>query len=230
LVSLTTEQVLEQIKYAIGQKQPFSLVRVGDGENLILAQDSVWPMQQVLNEAWAIKANNGEKGVTLPNHLLKEQMVAALKKSDIVGILPKGDKQIKAPGYLKRELTDKVFDYYKIQPRQICSATVMRECANKKSFWEILRGKRVILIYEHAAKLKSILKQKYKINITIALPFSHYSQINPTLAKINKYKNHFDVAIISCGVNSVILAQKIAENTGKVAIDFGKPANFLALG
>jgi len=43
-----------------------------------------------------------------------------------------------------------------------------------------------------------------------------------TLKKISIHKDQFDIALIACGVNAVILAQKVAELSGKVGIDIGK--------
>ncbi|WP_428994092.1 hypothetical protein [Bacillus cereus] len=43
-------------------------------------------------------------------------------------------------------------------------------------------------------------------------------------------KDQFDIALICCGVNAVILAQKVAEVTGNVGLDFGKAANILIKG
>ncbi len=39
---LEIDEVLNHLKLALDQQQPFSLIRIGDGENLILSQDTVW--------------------------------------------------------------------------------------------------------------------------------------------------------------------------------------------
>jgi hypothetical protein len=85
---LSVEKVLTKLKEAADKQRPFSLVRIGDGENFILTQDSVWTMRQVFNQKWAVLANMGRKGITLPNLALRDQIVEAVKKADVVGILP----------------------------------------------------------------------------------------------------------------------------------------------
>lgn len=58
---LEIDEVLKRLKLALDQHQSFSLIRIGDGENLVLSQDTVWPMEKVLQERWAVKANLGQR-------------------------------------------------------------------------------------------------------------------------------------------------------------------------
>lgn len=228
---LDMQQVLKRIRQAADSKMPLSLVRLGDGEHIVLAQDSVWPIERVLQEEWAILANQGEKGVTLPNLQLRDQIVEAIRKADIVGVLSSHDTLIDAPSYLKRALLDQILDYYGIQPVSVCDAVINRYFPHEGEFWEILRGRKIALISRWVHEWKELLVQKpYELNITLTIPFSHYEQIEPTLDKIVAEREAFDIALISCGVNAVILAQRIAESTGKIGIDFGKSAEFLVHG
>ena len=87
-IPLTTIQVLDRLQLALEKRRPFSLVRIGDGENLVLAQNSVFPMDFVLKERWAIKANRGQKGLQLPNLPLRDAVRDAVTKADVGGILP----------------------------------------------------------------------------------------------------------------------------------------------
>lgn len=230
---LNGDQVLARIKEALDDRRPFSLVRIGDGENVIMAQKSVWSLKAVLKTPWAKRANHPvrtrsarlghkEKGVTLPNLKLRNLMVQSVRKADIVGILPVKDK-IKAPKRVRRPLTNKIFRYYKLKPRFICDAFINREFASKQEFWEVLRNKRVLLITEHAKKLKEVLQSDpYKLEISGTFIFTHFKQISRTLKQVAAMKDKFDIALISCGVNAVVLAPEVARLTGKVAIDFGK--------
>lgn len=63
---LEIDEVLKRLKLALDQHHPFSLIRIGDGENLVLAQDTVWPMEKVLQERWAVKANLGQRDYFCP--------------------------------------------------------------------------------------------------------------------------------------------------------------------
>jgi hypothetical protein len=228
---LDTRQVLERLGHALENRFPFSLVRVGDGENLVLAQDTVWPMENVLKERWAIKANKGQKGLNLPNLTLRDAVKEAIRLADVVGILPHGDAVINAPDYLKRPLTDQVFAHYSLQPQATCNACINRELVFAPQFWSLLTNKRILLITrEHESLRTALTAHPYRLNVTHALPFGHYDQMEETLEWLRLNRDTFDLALITCGVNAVVLAQKTAELTGKAAIDFGKAANIILKG
>jgi hypothetical protein len=223
VTNLKWKQVLRTIKHALDNDQPFSMVRIGDGENIVMAQKSVWNIKTVLREPWAKKANRGKKGIRLPNIKIRNQMIRSIKKANIVGILPPGDKRTYAPTRLKRPLTNKIFRLYKLRPRYTCDAVVNRFLAGRKEFWGVLRGRRVLIITQQADKLKqALLRDPYRMDIAGTIAFSDYKQMNSVLKQVKAMKDKFDIALISCGVNSVILAPEIARLTQKVAIDFGK--------
>lgn len=225
---LKVNQVMAIIKEAIDHKKPFSLVRVGDGENLILAQDTVMTIPKVLKKGWAKAANEGKKGVTLPNLQLRDEMVAAIKKADLVGIPFWANDPIIADQIVKRPLTEAVFKHFKIHPKKICHTFVNRVLTQKKEFWRLLKGKRILLIGSWADQVKPILKKApYELNIPVTYPFLNYDQMKETLTKVIEIKDQFDIALVSCGVNAVVLAQQIAELTDKVSLDFGKSLMFI---
>ncbi|MNG16788.1 hypothetical protein D3C84_1007280 [compost metagenome] len=41
-------------------------------------------------------------------------------------------------------------------------------------------------------------------------------------------RRRYDIALLSCGVNAVVLAPRMANEIGKVAIDFGKGPDRIA--
>ncbi|WP_434752356.1 GT-D fold domain-containing glycosyltransferase [Paenibacillus amylolyticus] len=228
---LEMQDVLDQLETALREQRPFSLVRVGDGENIVMSQETVWPMEQVLQERWVVKANLGQKGLRLPNLKMRDEVAASLKRATIVGVLPRGDSTIKAPDYLKRPLTDMIFAHYGITPALTCHACVNRELVQVPRFWQILAGKRVLLVTRELNELQAALvKEPYHLNIVSTLPFDSYDQMDETLQWIQTHRDEFDVALFSCGVNAVILAERTAALAGKVGIDFGKANNMILKG
>lgn len=225
---LTVNQILAIMKEAIEQNKTFSLVRVGDGENLILAQDSVLPIKEVLKQNWALEAKQGQKGVNLPNLRLRDEMVKAINEADVVGIPFLKNDPILTAQRLKRPLTEAVFKYFNIKPERICHTFVNRVFTQKREFWDLLKGRRILLIGGWAQKVRVILEREpYSLNVAFTHPFFGYDQIEETLKLVTHKKDHFDIALIGCGVNAVVLSQQIAESTGKVAIDFGKSLMFI---
>ncbi|WP_068785575.1 GT-D fold domain-containing glycosyltransferase [Paenibacillus phocaensis] len=230
-IYLETRDLLRHIEDAVKDRKPFSLVRIGDGENLVMSQHEVWPISKVLQERWAIKANRGEKGVTLPNLPLRNALVSSVRRASVVGILPAGDDTINAPSYLKRPLTDQIFAHYKLRPARVCHAGVNRELARMTEFWSVLSGRRILVITREAQLIKEMLeKEPYKQKVVHALPFSQWQDYRSTIKWIASHKDSFDVAFISCGVNAVVLAEQIAALTGKVALDMGKANNIILKG
>lgn len=225
---LKVDQVLNLLSEAIEKKSPFSLVRIGDGENQILAQDTVMSIDEVLNRGWAKAANEGKKGVTLPNLKLRDEMAESIKKADVVGIPFWNNDPILADQVVKRPLTEAVFKHFNIQPDKICHTFVNRVFTQKKEFWNLLKGLRILLIGSWSEQVKPILEgEPYGVSITAACQFTDYSQMEETIKKVIQIKDQFDIALVSCGVNAVVLSQKIAEVTGKVALDFGKSLMFI---
>jgi len=228
---LTQAQVLQRIAHALKTKTPLSLVRVGDGENLVLAQQTVWPIETVLKEPWAGKANEGKKGLRLPNLPLRDAVAESIRKADIVGILPFGDRTIHAPDYLKRPLTERVFRHFRIAPKAVCHACVNRMLATDPMFWKTLAGRRVAVVTRHADAAKRIIENRFRgLQVTLTYPFGDYAQMEPALKALADGRDRYDIALISCGVNAVVLAQRTAEQTGKVALDFGKALHIIAKG
>ncbi|WP_027084551.1 GT-D fold domain-containing glycosyltransferase [Cohnella panacarvi] len=222
---LSLPAVLRRILRALKNKEAFSLVRIGDGENIVISQNSVWPLKKVMREPWAKRK---DKGVTLPNLRLRDELVRSVRKATVVGILDKNDRMIRAPRYLKRRLTDRVFRHYKLNPRLTCNAIVNRVMPYEPLFRKVVKGRRILVVNRNPSAIKSVLERPpYRAKVTAMIRFAHYRQIRSALRKAARHQRSFDLALITCGVNAVILAPRIARLTGKVAIDFGQAPKFV---
>jgi len=225
---LTTEEVLTEIKQALSGKKPFSLVRIGDGDNIVLGQYTHLSEEEFLNSYW-IKESHGDrsKGLRLPNPDLRDAMIDSLRKATIVGIC-KNQDEIRVPERYKRELTNKIFTHYNLTPAKVGHNFVNRKIVSSQAFWELLRTYPTLLISKWARKFARVIRQKYSTlppQIVACINFSDYSQLERTVEKVGKY--HFELALISTGCSAVVLAQRIAETYGKVALDFGKSMMFM---
>jgi hypothetical protein len=221
---IPTSQVLSRVLIALKQKRPFSLVRIGDGENIVLAQNVLLRPKEVLKTYWVKQSDTGRgKGITLPNLNLRNKMVKAIRLADLVGICRQKNDEVSVPSRYKREMTNKLFDYFHLKPSNLCYVFVNRQMVSYRLFWEILHRYRTLLISKWAKAYAEKIGRDYpflKPKIVGCVDFIHYQQIPAVLATIGKYR--FDLALISAGVNSVLLAPAIAERYGKVALDFGK--------
>jgi hypothetical protein len=229
---LTTFEVIDEIRKAMDEKKPLSVVRVGDGENICLTQYKVWPIHKTLSTRWAILSRrSNRKGVRLPNVKLRDQLIAAIKKADIVGIPYHKDKEILAKHQYLRPLTDTCFKKFNIHPKKLCHTFVNRHMVEHSEFWEMLKGKKAVVISRWAKDFKKLVDKRYdefNIEIVKSIRMDRYEEIPKVLHKMESVD--CDIVFISAGVNAVILAQKLAYEQGRIAIDFGKSAVFMVKG
>ena len=221
---ISTIEVLNRVQIALKQKKPFSLVRIGDGENIVLAQNVLLSPKEVLNSYWVKQSDTGRgKGVTLPNLNLRNQMVKAIRRADLVGICRQKNDEVSVPSKYKRELTNKLFERFHLKPSNLCYVFVNRKMVSYRLFWDIIHRYRTLLVSKWAEAYAEKITREYtylKPRIVGCIDFTHYKQIPDILAQLGKYR--FDLALVSAGVNSVLLAPAIAERYGKTALDFGK--------
>lgn len=229
---LTTLDVIDEIKKSLEGKKPLSVVRVGDGENICLTQYQVWPISKTLSTRWArLSAVTNWKGVRLPNVELRDQLIKSIKKADIVGIPYHKDKEILAEQQYLRPLTDACFKRFNIRPQKLCHTFVNRHMVEHQQFWEMLKGKKVVIISRWAKDFKKLVAKRYgqfDIEIVKTIRMDRYEMIPKVLGQMKSVE--CDIVFISAGVNAVILAQKLAGEQGRIAIDFGKSAIFMLKG
>jgi hypothetical protein len=220
---LSELEVLRKIHRALREQKPFSLVRIGDGENIVLAQGKFLSNEELEQTYWVRDSRTGRKGVDLPNLTLRDRMLKGIKAADVVGICRQQNDEVSAPTRFKRALTNRIFDYYNLQPRELCYVFCNRKMVSYRYFWKIIHQYRTLLISKWADEYAKQITSKYADlppQIVGTINFGHYDQISTVLKKVGKYE--FDLALISAGVNAVILAPAIAKRYNKVAIDFGK--------
>lgn len=229
---LSTLNVIEEVRKALDKNTPLSIVRVGDGENICLSQYKVWPIRKILSTRWArLSRSTNWKGVRLPNIRLRDELIHSINKADIVGIPHYNDKEILAKQQYLRPLTDSCFEKYNISPKQLCHTFVNRHMVEYPQFWEMLKGKKVVIISRWANELKNFVGDKYDglgIQFVKLIRINRFEEISKVLIKMKLVD--CDIVFISAGVNAVILAQKLAEEQGRIAIDFGKSAVFMIKG
>ncbi|RJE84656.1 hypothetical protein D3P07_22260 [Paenibacillus sp. 1011MAR3C5] len=221
---LSKDEIVERLKTALINKTPYCLVRIGDGENFVLSQDSVYTMEQTLGQLWVKEANKGRKGVRFPNIPVRDQLVEAIREADIVGILAKNDKVIRAHPNHKRVLTNRIFNHFELMPQAVCNAIVNRELIYHKPFWEMLheQNSRVVLVSRWAGGTKQrLIRPPYHLQVPFTLPFERNEMMADTLDILEQRKDEYDIVLCSCGINAVILAHQIKKRIGKIGVDFG---------
>lgn len=230
-IHLDRRQLLRTIKQAMKAKLPLSVARVGNGENIVLAQYVILKEKRFMKTGTARKWPDHGSGVKLPDTNVRDEVIEALKKVDLVGILPYDDERIKTKSKFKRELTDKVFQYYHYTPKLTFDAVAFRDLLMTRSFWKLMRGKRIVILSKWGEDFRKQTKSSSKqwgFKIVKTVPIENYYGIPQALGQLENIS--FDVALLAAGVGSIVLSQQIAERFNKVAIDVGKGLTFIATG
>lgn len=225
---LSNDEVLSIIGKRLEKGKPFSLIRIGDGENICLAQKKVWSIKKVLRSEWAQNSRKSNvKGVKLPNLRLRDKMIRAIRRADIVGIPHKNEKEILANKKYLRSLTEKCFQKYKLDPPNICHTLVNRHLPEKKAFWDLLKDRNVMVISKWAKAFRKHVRKTYPSHNIKIIPvkFDNFSQIDKVLKKIKPIDA--DIVLVSAGVNALVLVDKLKRTQKRIAIDFGKSAMFM---
>lgn len=203
-------EIIKRIRYCLRNQIGFSLVRVGDAENQVMAQGSIYTKEQINNIWWA--KNENWTGVILPNYKARDRLVASVKTADIVGVLHQSEE------YEWKNLSEEVFEYFDIKPRQLCYAFINVYMVNHPELLALMKQHQVLLIGKAAPEFAVLLKSRFNIDVAGSIPISNYYEIPDVLRQASQID--YEMALLSAGSNAVILAAALAQQ-GKVAVDFG---------
>ncbi|WP_332075431.1 GT-D fold domain-containing protein [Paenibacillus sp. GYB004] len=216
---LTPDELGGRVLHALETKAPFSLVRLGDGELLTMAQDTVLGVQQVREQGSFL----GYAGVNVPDLEARDQLRDAVRKASVVGIpklrvrnyQPLAVAVFKAHGIEldSLTLTDSLINYYLYQAGYLSRIT---------------SGRRVLVVGTLAEPLSNYLRG---CGVNVAAWVSPVDGVKDVPRVMNEIAAHsFDIAFVAAGVAAVLISQRIASELGKVAIDFGHLANSMLKG
>lgn len=216
---LDASEVADRIISALQTHSPLSLVRLGDGELLTLSQEVVYNMEKVNKDGHFL----GYAGITLPDLEARDQLAESIKAATVVGI-PK----LRLPNF--QPLAFSVFrahgiDYHTIQ---LTASTINYSLYLEGYFLKILEGRRVLLVGNSTPELSQILTNQGFHVVDAIAPVLGVKDIPRVMGEIAA--RDFDIALVGAGIAAVIIAQRIASELGKVAIDFGHLANSMVNG
>ncbi len=211
---LGAPKVAEQILHAMHTKSPLSVVRLGDGELLTLAQDVVLSEEQVRKEGFFLSY----AGVRIPDLSARDQLVQAIRKATIIGIpilrmanfQPFAFTVLKAHGIDYRQL-------------QLTSSTINYSLFLEGFLAKVLANRSVLIVGNTAPELSKFLSSKGVHVAGFVAPVNGIHDVSRVMCEIAAYE--YDIALVGAGIPAVIIVQQIASEHGKVAIDFGHLAD-----
>lgn len=216
---MSPAEVAGRVKEALASRSPLSVIRLGDGELLTLAQEMVLSEDEVRKEGHFLDY----AGVRLPDLKARDMLAASVRNADIVGIpklrmsnfQPLGFSVFKAHG----------IDYRKLQ---LTLSTVNYALHLEGLLTEILAGRQVLVVGNSAPGLSRVLSDRgIQVTGTVA-PVEGMNDISRTMEEIRDCS--FDIALVGAGIPAVVITERIASELGKVAIDFGHLADSLVSG
>ncbi|MFF2484538.1 GT-D fold domain-containing glycosyltransferase [Paenibacillus sp. NPDC058071] len=216
---MSPEQVADRINGSLTRGLPLSVVRLGDGELLTLAQETVMPIEIVRQQGSFLPY----AGVEVPNLAIRDQLREAVKQADIVGI-----PMLRQPNYLL--LAGSVLHAHGIDIRsRVFTDSLINYGLYKGGLLKpLLQGRRVLLVGNKADQLAAVLTNAGIVVTGIVMPVNGVQDADRAVQEAQGHD--FDIALVSAGVAAVLIAEKLARTTGKVAIDFGHMADAIAKG
>lgn len=211
---LPPPEVAAKIKEALQTKRPFSLVRIGDGEALAMAQDTLLPIAEVQKQNFLRYA-----GILVPDCLARDELLSLLPKASLVGLPQRWDLPYFSP------LVEKILDYHQIQLPNTCDCCINYYLAQTGLLIPLLANQRLLLIGRRSRELAGVLREYYHLSVAGHYIIDSYRQIPAILRSCRNQR--FDVALIAAGIPAVTLSIRIAAQFGKVALDLGHVADQL---
>ncbi len=213
---LSADEVIAYIMEAYRAKRGLSIVRLGDGEALTLAQDIVLPSKEVAERGFLAYA-----GVMVPDLKARDELAAAVKRADVVGVAMN-----ELPDFTP--LLNQVFEAHLINPEKMtltnaCINYFLLEKDRLKHFLMTEPRPRVLLIGNVMQFLLPILKRNQIPVAGLIRPVRGVKDWERVADLAVRHR--FDVALVSAGIGAVMICERIARETGKIALDFGHAAN-----
>lgn len=209
---LGEEDIYNQIVKALDNKNPLSIVRIGDGEALTLAQKSLFSIEEVKKRGSFLNY----AGVDVPDLKSRDDLRNAILNAHIVGI-PTSPLENFMP------LTLHAFDSNDINPfklnltHSLINYTLCIEGYLSKLLTR--KGLRVILVGNQMSELEKILSQKNISIVKSIYPVKGVTDHERVVKEMCFYD--FDIALVSAGIPAVIICSKISKLKKVVALDFG---------
>ncbi|CAI6083149.1 hypothetical protein PAECIP112173_03808 [Paenibacillus sp. JJ-100] len=220
LTRLTSpHEMAGHIMAALDAQRPLSVVRLGDGELLALAADTVLPAAEVQELAPFLPY----AGVPSSTPEIRAMLAEAIQAADWVGV-----PTSRAPTF--QGLLFPVLRHFGIDwsSLKLTSSTINYSLHQSHLLLPILQGRRVLLMGSQATELGALLQQ-HGIQVTGIVPVVSGMADIPRVMQ-QTAGQPFDIALVAAGIPAVVLCRCIAGELGKVAIDFGHLADKLVTG
>ncbi len=214
---LDVEEVYNLIRNSLNKKDKLSMVRIGDGEALTLAQQIVLPISEVKKNAFLTYA-----GVRIPDIIGRDMLAVSVRKADIVGV-PLNPAPYFLPLFLKACKAHGI-DLHSLKLTNACVNYFLCNSGNLDAL--LTEGKPRVLVIGNKGKALAKLLQSQGVNVSgVISPVYGLKDVN-RIVRIAK-DHGFEIALSASGVAAVVICERIANSQKKVALDIGHAADML---
>jgi hypothetical protein len=200
------DHYLVDIKEALKNKQPYSWIRIGDGELVFLQQEYVRPIHEILaTVGWA--SGIGYCGATIPNTRLRDRMIEAIKNSSMVGIF-QGDPP-----------TMEALEKINVAPDNICYAFDNVFLPMNADYVNILLKYKILLVGQKSQFYAQKFKEILNVDVVGTVGIDSYDDIDECMYQMAQYD--YELALVSAGVNAKVICYEMSTRNNKVFLDMG---------
>ncbi|HEX7057452.1 MAG TPA: GT-D fold domain-containing glycosyltransferase [Bacilli bacterium] len=213
------QAVYERLQTALSSHRPFSLVRLGDGELLVLAQEKALPIEEVLKRGEFLP----QAGVRVPDLSARDLVAQAVAKANMVGVPAN-----RLPNFLLLLSPALAANEIDIMHLEATYSTVNYMLLLAGYLRLLMDGRRTVVVGNRADALTEHLRAAGFSVCDPVFPVNGIDDVHNAIQQIAA--REFDLALVSAGIPAVVIAQQIAEKFGRVAIDFGHAADSIIKG
>jgi len=220
---IPNRQLAEIIREALIKRDPLSVIVLGDGEALTLAQDLILTEEEIRWRGPFL----AYAGVEIPDLIARDRLANAIRLADYVG--PTNSFGANFQPLLLKAFRKHGIDFRKLQ---ICSPFFNYELFASGALQDIILNTNpkpnVLLIGNRALELRRALAPTGLNLVEPVSPVNGVRDVERVMTEVTK--GGFDLALVSAGVATSIICVQIAEQLGKVALKFGHLADWLIRG
>ncbi|SFA93681.1 hypothetical protein SAMN05216312_102366 [Cohnella sp. OV330] len=213
---LGTEELCAELEAALAAGRPYSVVRLGDGELLTLAQDTLKPAAEIARESPFLSY----AGVDAPDRAARDELAAAIRRATVVGV-----PLSRRPNY--QPLLFEALRRNGVPPESLRFTSSMVNYALHESghLMRLAAGKRIAVVGNSADALARALRAAGLEVVHTVSPVDGIADYASAVERAAAVP--FDLALVSAGVAAVPICVWLSERTGKAAFDFGHMADRL---
>ena len=195
------------IENYIVNNDPFSFVRIGDGELAILTQ--MYKSTEEVRKEVPWSGSTGYCGVSVPSMDFTNRMVESIRNATIVGL------------FKHDPFNKEVFEQLGFYPEHITHAFENLALPMRKDFVSLLKKYPPLLIGRKSQEYAKYFKEIMNLDVPGCIGIESFHEVDEVIKKAMDMKDEWKWAYICAGCPAVVIAGELDYKHGKVALDLG---------